>query len=314
MIDGHWPGLRARVVLRVPNQCRQTGVRFEDFEQRLAPGATAANRSGPLVFGVEAWVARTLASETDGTEFQHKSFKLDGMNTIIVAGHAICKRPEAAELEESWILLEFQKGEVACYIEHIRTGVERAAADEASLLVFAGGYSRADAGPRSEGAGYYWIADHYGWWGHPEVAQRAVTEEFSRDSYENLLFSICRTREFTGHWPEHVSLVSWAFKQDRFDLHREAIRWPAARYEFVGPNNPSEIGQALTAEARTADGYRVDPYSAGPEYRAKRDSRNPFRRHHGYSATCPEVAGLFDWAERHQHAGDLPWASILGQS
>ena len=72
MIDGHWTGLRTRFVLRVPNQCRQMGVRFEDFEQRLAPRATAANGSSPFVFGVEARVARALASETDGTEFQHR--------------------------------------------------------------------------------------------------------------------------------------------------------------------------------------------------------------------------------------------------
>lgn len=229
------------------------------------------------------------------------------MNTIIVAGHAICNRPEAAEREESWILLDFQKGEVSRYIEHIRTGVERAAADKASLLVFAGGYSRAEAGPRSEGAGYYWIADHYGWWGHPQVAKRAVTEEFSRDSFDNLLFGICRTREFSGHWPERVAFVSWAFKQDRFDLHREAIRWPAERYEFVGPNNPPEIGQALAAEARTAAGYRIDPYSAGDEHRAKRDARNPYRRQHGYAVSCPELAGLFAWTGRSRYAGALPW-------
>lgn len=229
------------------------------------------------------------------------------MNTIIVAGHAICKRPEAAEREESWILLDFQRGEVGRYIEHVRTGVELAAADRESLLVFAGGYSRVGAGPRSEGAGYYWIADHYGWWGHPEVAERTVTEEFSRDSFENLLFGICRTREFTGAWPERVSFVSWAFKRDRFELHREAIGWPVDRWEFVGPNNPPEIGQALAAEERTAAGYRVDPYSSGAEYRAKREARNPYRRQHGYGVSCPEVGGLLAWEGPGMFGGELPW-------
>lgn len=229
------------------------------------------------------------------------------MNTIIVAGHAICKRPDAALHEENWILLDFQRGEVEKYIEHIQTGVTLAAADPSALLIFAGGYSRPEAGPRSEATGYYWIADHYGWWGHPEVAARAITEEFSRDSYENLLFGLARTREYTGHWPAHVSFVSWAFKRDRFELHREAMGWPAERYRFVGPNNPPAIEQALAAEARTAAAYRLDPYSSSPEYQAKRDSRNPHRRHHGYLHTSPELAPLLAWPGPAPFPGPWPW-------
>ncbi|MBZ2179634.1 MAG: hypothetical protein K7J47_18225 [Acidobacteria bacterium] len=229
------------------------------------------------------------------------------MNTIIVAGHAICKRPGEAEREESWILQDFQRGEVVRYLEHIRVGVELAAGDPAALLVFAGGYSRAGAGPRSEGAGYYWVADHYEWWGHGEVAERAVTEEFSRDSFENLLFGICRTREYTGEWPERVVMVSWGFKRERFELHREAIGWPEERWGYVGPNDPPELAQALAAEERTAAGYRVDPYSAGAEYRRKREVRNPYRRHHGYGASCPEVGELLGWEGPGLYAGGLPW-------
>ena len=72
MIDRRRPRLRTRFVLRIPNQRRQVGVCFEDFEQRLAPRTTAANRARSFVFRVEARVARALASETDGTEFQHR--------------------------------------------------------------------------------------------------------------------------------------------------------------------------------------------------------------------------------------------------
>lgn len=48
------------------------------------------------------------------------------------------------------------------------------------------------AGPKSEGESYFFVADHYDWWGKPDLRARALTEEYARDSFENLLFSICR--------------------------------------------------------------------------------------------------------------------------
>jgi hypothetical protein len=225
---------------------------------------------------------------------------------VVVAGHAICKEPSEPHAEANWILLDFQRQEVPCYVQHIEEGVRAAAAPDA-LLVFAGGYSRAEAGPRSEGQSYYWIADHLGWFGFPEVRERAITEEFSRDSYENLLYSICRFREYTGLFPEHVYFVSWEFKRARFDLHRRTIGWPASRFTFIGPNNPPELPQALAAEARNLGAYERDPYSASPEFRAKRDSRNPFRRTPGYLEVCPSLRGLIEHEGPEFYTGPLPW-------
>ena len=90
-------------------------------------------------------------------------------NAVIVAGHAICTDPTHPHEESNWILLPFQRNEVPCYIGHIEAGVRAAAVDPDALLVFTGGYSRPGAGPRSEAQSYYWIADHLGWFGHPEV-------------------------------------------------------------------------------------------------------------------------------------------------
>lgn len=38
------------------------------------------------------------------------------------------------------------------------------------------------------------------------VRGRALTEEHARDSFENLLFSICRFRELTGHYPVNITV------------------------------------------------------------------------------------------------------------
>ena len=45
-------------------------------------------------------------------------------------------------------------------------------------------------------------------YGQPEVRGRAFTEDRARDSFENLLFGLCRFFELTGRYPEFV-VVSW---------------------------------------------------------------------------------------------------------
>lgn len=81
-----------------------------------------------------------------------------------------------------------------------------------------------------------------------------MAEEYARDSLENLLYSVCRFKvwterspsfspsqpslyphphqrtsmqEFTGHYPREITVVSFGFKQDRFEAHhRAALRFP----------------------------------------------------------------------------------------
>jgi hypothetical protein len=59
----------------------------------------------------------------------------------------------------------------------------------------------------------------------------------------------------------------------------------------VGANDPDAIEQALRAEERAREKYRLDPYSLGEEFQAKKQERNPFRRQNGYALSCPEMFG-----------------------
>ncbi len=211
-------------------------------------------------------------------------------NLILVAGHSIVRDFSRLHDDDAWFLLEFQKGEPRKYLEHIETAVRLAAADPASLLIFSGGATRAEAGPRSEALSYWLIAEQAGWWGCAEVSARAHVEDFARDSFENLLFGLCRFRELTGSEPAHVTMVSWEFKRERFEgLHREAIGWPRDRFTYVGANNPASLEQALASEASAREKYRADPYSNSEEFRRKKDARNPTRRQHGYAVSCPDL-------------------------
>lgn len=225
-------------------------------------------------------------------------------HAVIVAGHAILRHYRDLTNDASWFLLDFQKGEPKHYIRHAQRGVELAAADPKAVLIFSGGQTRAEAGPRSEANSYYTVADLHDWWGHKTTA---ITEDFARDSFENLLFGICRFKEFAGRYPSKVTLVSWAFKEQRFHLHREAIGYPKDRFVYDGPNNPDAIEQARNAEASAIANYTADPYSSTPFYQAKKAERNPFRRQNGYRISCPELSQLFDHAGPEPYAAPLPW-------
>lgn len=83
-------------------------------------------------------------------------------------------------------------GEVESFLDHIRIGIEEAAEDPLALLLFSGGQTRLAAGPRSEGLSYWVVAEAGGWFNHTEVRGRAFTEEHARDSFENMLFGMCR--------------------------------------------------------------------------------------------------------------------------
>ena len=66
---------------------------------------------------------------------------------------------------------------------------------------------------------------------HKFLLERVVSEEFARDSYENLLFSICRFHEVTGRYPDKITVVGFGFKTRRFvDLHRKAVRFPEDKF------------------------------------------------------------------------------------
>jgi hypothetical protein len=60
-------------------------------------------------------------------------------------------------------------------------------------------------------------------------------QEHARDSFENLLFSLCRFHEITGRYPARITAVSYTLKQKRFEqLHRAAVRFPTDAFSFIG--------------------------------------------------------------------------------
>ena len=67
-------------------------------------------------------------------------------------------------------------GQAHSFVEHIQEGVAQAEADTTALLLFSGGQTRKEAGPRSEAEGYWLVAEAAGWWGHTHIRERTFTK------------------------------------------------------------------------------------------------------------------------------------------
>ncbi|GAA0148674.1 hypothetical protein LIER_08053 [Lithospermum erythrorhizon] len=235
-------------------------------------------------------------------------------NLVMVAGHSVytSSRCEKVDKEDAWYLEPYQKhpGQAATFVEHIEKGVELAENDDEALLLFSGGETRKNAGPRSEAQSYWTVAEAKGWFGNQEtVRQRALTEEHARDSFENLLFSVCRFRELTGLYPENITVVGYDFKEDRFvRLHRSAIKFPATRFFYSGtPSSQTSIEAAMTGETLVKAQFQEDPYGCIGALRRKKLGRDPFHRSIPYPNGCPEIRGLFKYCGVTTYPGALPW-------
>jgi hypothetical protein len=235
-------------------------------------------------------------------------------NLVMVATHSVYTSTSCEEVdkEDAWFLLPYQKhqGQASTFVEHIKNGVEIASKDDQALLLFSGGETRKEAGPRSEAQSYWMVAESQAWFGNEEkVRRRAITEEHARDSFENLLFSICRFRELTGKYPQNITVVGYDFKKERFvNLHRAAIRFPVTRFFYSGsPATLTSRESALKGESVVRVQFQADPYGCIGSLRHKKLGRDPFYRTIPYPSGCPEMKSLFGYCQKGPYPGTLPW-------
>lgn len=234
---------------------------------------------------------------------------------IMVPGHAVVKINQlgnALSQDSAWYLLDYQLNQDFPLIigSHIRHGLQLLHEYSNATLIFSGGQTRRDVGPLSEAASYYYVAKENKWVSSG-LDDRIFLEEFSRDSFENVLFSICRFKEVNGNYPSKISVVGFDFKADRFvSLHRKAIRFPLKDFFYYGVSTPSKFdhSKAVIGEQQVLEMFEEDIYACSTEdLKRKRRKRNPFLRTIPYDLSCPELKELLHWCGPEIYPGTLPW-------
>jgi hypothetical protein len=247
------------------------------------------------------------------------SSKKTQTHLIIVACHAVLRvqlLDSAMHSDEAWYLFDYQKdqGFPQIITSHILKGFDLLHDDVESMLIFSGGETREDTGPLSEAASYYYAATKM----HRSVFElhhRVFLEEYARDSFENLLFSVCRFKEVTGSYPLHITVVGFDFKEKRFsDLHRRAIGFPADNFKYIGikPDAPFIYERAVTGEGITATAFESDMYGCSRALTDKKHSRDPYHRTIPYELSCRELRPLLHWCGPGLYSfTKLPWSQTL---
>ena len=210
---------------------------------------------------------------------------------IIVPCHSIWRGSNSWLEDKDWILESYQQGagRVNAFYEHIArrytfastlaslltspfkfASAELVSKDPHSLLIFSGYlyfvelflnvvldlFNRGQTKPQSsttEAESYLRLAQAARLLPDRLLFERSTTENYALDSFQNLLFSIARFHEFTGHFPSSITIVGYEFKRPRFtELHREALRWPIDKFNYVGVDPKDGHGEdAMKGEVRT---------------------------------------------------------------
>ncbi|KAF8608712.1 hypothetical protein BDV93DRAFT_518783 [Ceratobasidium sp. AG-I] len=238
---------------------------------------------------------------------------------IIVAGHAIWKGgdPEDRQFDSEWVLDVAQegRGNPEAFYAHIAKGAQLALSDKNSLLVFSGGQTRKPT-HLSEAQSYLSLALASSLLpsSSSEPFQRATTEDFALDSFQNLLFSIARFKERTGRYPQRITVVGFGVKEARFEkLHARALRWPYGKFKYVGVDVAGQGEIEISRAGEHKNGftpYTQDLYGCHGFLAAKRRSRNIGSRFHPYHSSAPELGPLLDWCppSNELYRGPLPWS------
>ena len=144
-------------------------------------------------------------------------------HSVWIGDSTITDPKHIGEHDSEWAIgpkSPFLRGRTKTLKEHIKVAANIARPDPNALLIFSGGQT---SSPQvhfpSRSLTGSWQSTSKNWSLIPKVTpsrSRAVVEEYARDSFENLLFSLSRFREYTGGYPTKITVVGYAFKEARF--------------------------------------------------------------------------------------------------
>ncbi len=235
---------------------------------------------------------------------------------VVVPGHAVYYGSNFLEAkdESNWALEPHQllEGEAKAFMEHMERGVREVAKNPRALLIFSGGKTRREAGAISEASSYWQVSRAFDWFGvDAGVEFRSFTEEHARDSFENLLFSLCRFFELTRKFPSKITVVGFQSKSARFQkLHLRAIGYPESNFTYIGTPALNEK-EMEAGEVKVREAFERDPFGCRGELAAKRHDRDPFNEGAPYSSQVKILSAFWlhiDTCSQRLYTGPLPWS------
>lgn len=229
---------------------------------------------------------------------------------IIVPCHSIWTGgAKLGEDSGEWLLQTFQVegNDHLAFIDHLMLGQESLLEDEKAILVISGGRTKLEAGSLSEAESYHRLLDlkrrqsvHKQ---IDEIESRTFVEPFAKDSFENILYLICRFYDVCGRYPKCITICGFEFKKDRFlqlhlqralgfDLKCVNFKGNSPNPVFQGPKRDKYFEELAANERKTYNIFKKDLYGLGPVLMAKRTSRNPFKEAHNYKSENPDISLL----------------------
>ncbi|CCF55813.1 hypothetical protein KAFR_0A03780 [Kazachstania africana CBS 2517] len=260
-----------------------------------------------------------------------------------------------------WYLapFQFEGNDHLAFIKHGLKAIEILIEDlQNSLVILSGGQTKAAAGPISEAQSYYYLMskllhtyednnkrdalnfddetvsilnkistlmrDRNITLNNLFSPQNITTEEFSLDSFDNLVFSIDRFHSVIDNYPREISIVGFGFKSKRFIFHHaRAIDFPPNKINYIAiePQPSYDSTDKLKAyyeelnvlENKNALSlFANDWYAIKSPLIDKKRSRNPFKR--SSVKTVPSLLRLDKFngdEESHYNAyikGRMPWS------
>lgn len=233
------------------------------------------------------------------------------------------------QLAENWFLAPFQieGNDHLVFIKQSLRAVEELLANyKNSVILFSGAQTKAAAGPISEAQSYFLLIQKLITLASEDDGMKLIsqlfkeditsflcnivtsmksknitifelfmegfinTEEYSLDSFDNLLYSIFRFKEITNVYPQSITIVGFGFKESRFlNYHAKALDIPKNMINYISydpePLNYSteQLDHYFTtltkAENKNAlNLFDRDWYAKRETLLKKKESRNPYKR------------------------------------
>lgn len=234
------------------------------------------------------------------------------------------------ESTDQWSLAPFQYegNDHISFIKHgLRAIVELLSELESSIVIFSGSQTKSELGPMSEAQSYYFLVQNLikyytnnkeeapnlpsnfdneilsylnsisSYLEHQKLSlpdlfqpEYTSTEEFSLDSFDNLLYSIGRFHEIFNRYPNTITIIGFGFKEERFvKYHAKAIDFPESKIKYVSigpePTNYSKkqldeyFSNINKAEGKNAlNHFAKDWYGTLTPLVDKKQTRNPYNR------------------------------------